>query len=85
MAAKETLFREIGEKCSNNYKLCVILYKMNFSNIQRIFPNISIALLLLSIFRRSKPSHLLEELSEMGLRGEAEGIGYLLHRMRSGG
>lgn len=40
MAAKETLFNEIGEKCSNNYKLCVILYKMRFSNIQRIFPNV---------------------------------------------
>ena len=34
--------------------------------------------------RRSDPSHLLEELGEMSLRGEAEGVGYLLHRMRGG-
>lgn len=35
MAAKETLFREIGEKCSNNYKLCVILYKDDSQKYKR--------------------------------------------------
>ena len=40
MAAKETLFSEKQKKSSDFYKLCVILYKMHFSNIQRIFPNI---------------------------------------------
>ena len=34
--------------------------------------------------RRRDPSHLLEKLCEMGLRREAEGVGYLLHRMRGG-
>ena len=34
--------------------------------------------------RRRDPSHLLEKLGEMGLRREAEGVGYLLHRMRGG-
>ena len=34
--------------------------------------------------RRRYPSHLLEKLCEMGLRREAEGVGYLLHRMRGG-
>ena len=32
--------------------------------------------------RRRYPFHFLEELGEMGLRREAEGVGYLLHRMR---
>ena len=34
--------------------------------------------------RRRYPSHLLEELGEMSLRGETEGIGYFLNRMRGG-
>ena len=54
-----------------------------------IFPQLAGLILINRLWlpesRRRYPSHLLEELGEMGLRGEAEGVGYLLHSMRSGG
>ena len=54
-----------------------------------IFPQLAGLILINRLWlpesRRRYPSHLLEELSEMRLRGEAEGIGYLLHSMGGGG
>lgn len=59
------------------------------SSVGRIsFPQLAGLILInrfwLSESRRRYPSHLLEELGEMSLRGETEGIGYLLNRMRGG-